>query len=81
MYRNLLAEMTRKGIKKQDIADAIGNALSTVWTKFNGVSNFTVSDAAKIRNSFFPDLAIEYLFEELFKEDENEELKRGKEKV
>ena len=66
MYKNLLAEMTRNNIKKQDVAEALNISLSTVWAKFNGQSMFTLGDAATIQRKFFPNLTIEYLFSELF---------------
>lgn len=62
MYRNLLAEMTRCGITKKDLAKFLRLRYPTVVDKTNGKSRFYLDEAFKIRNHFFPDCEMEYLF-------------------
>ena len=62
MLRNLLAEIARKKIKHKDVAEAIGVTEKTLRNKLNGMSDFTVPEARAIKDTFFPDLDLEYLF-------------------
>lgn len=64
MYRNLLAEMARRGISKKDLANFLDMRYPTVVDKTNGKSRFYLDEAFKIRDRFFPDCEIEYLFQE-----------------
>ena len=63
MFRNLEAEMARGRISKKDLADAIGLAYNTVLTRFDESPPFSITEAFAIRKKFFPDMAIDYLFE------------------
>lgn len=63
MYRNLEAEMAREGIKRKDLAEALGVRYATVIDKLKGRYSFTLDEAFIIRNKFFPHLNFEYLFE------------------
>lgn len=63
MYRNLRAEMAREGIDYEDIAKALGVSQSTVSRKMNGQGKFFYDETLAIRNKFFPDCTLEYLFE------------------
>lgn len=69
MYNNLFAEMARNRIKKKDITDCLCVGEKTLRNYLNGTSKISWNDAVKIRNTFFPDLDIEYLFKTF----ENEE--------
>lgn len=62
MYNNLEAEMSRLGIKRADLADLLNVRYATVIDKLKGRYNFTLDEAFKIRNSYFPELSFEYLF-------------------
>lgn len=64
MYRNLLAEMARRGINKKDLAEFMEMRYPTIVDKTNGKSRFYLDEAFRIRNQFFPDCEIEYLFDE-----------------
>ena len=59
---NLLAEMARYGITNADIQATLGCTDKTAKSKTTGVSEFSVSEAFKIRDTFFPGMRIEYLF-------------------
>lgn len=63
MYRNLAAEMVRKGVRKKDIAELLGVRYATVIEKTNGKRRFYLDEAVKIKEAFFPDLSLEYLFD------------------
>lgn len=60
--KNLNAEMTRYGITNSDIQLLLGCSARTVTNKISGETDFTVPEALKIRNTFFPSLRVEYLF-------------------
>ena len=60
--RNLCAEMARNGVSIGDIQKVLGCADKTVRNKTSGATEFSVSEALKIRDAFFPMLRIEYLF-------------------
>lgn len=62
MYRNLEAELARKGIKRADIAKALGVTIGTVSEKLNSATKLKVIEATIIRDTFFPDLELDYLF-------------------
>lgn len=63
MYLNLLAEATRKGYSKGDLAKLIGIAYNTFWAKMNGITDFTISEIKVLCKEF--DKPFEYLFEEM----------------
>lgn len=60
--KNLSAEMTRYGVTNSDLQGILACTGKTVWNKLNDVSEFSVGEAIKIRDTFFPGLRIEYLF-------------------
>lgn len=62
MLRNLLAEMARKDIKQIDMATALGVNEKTLRNKLNEVTAFTFPETQLIRNTYFPELKLEYLF-------------------
>ncbi len=63
MYRNLEAEMAREGITRKDLAETLGVRYATIIDKMKGRYSFTLDEAFKIRNEYFPNLSFEYLFE------------------
>ena len=60
--KNLSAEMARFGVKNADIRALLDCTDKTVANKMDGVTKFSVDEAFKIRDTFFPGLRIEYLF-------------------
>ena len=62
MKHNLEAEISRKGIKKKDIAAELEIDETTLRNKIKGRTDFVWSEAVKIRDTFFPDIDINYLF-------------------
>ena len=63
MYRNLMAEMIRNDIDKDQIAKQIGKTARTLDLKLNGTTDFTVPEAKAIIQ-LFDGYSFDYLFEE-----------------
>jgi hypothetical protein len=64
MFKNLLAEMARRDINNLDLSKLLKLTPNTISRKMTGKSEFTRKEMFTIRNSFFPELTIEYLFQE-----------------
>ncbi|MBM7580063.1 helix-turn-helix transcriptional regulator [Jeotgalibacillus terrae] len=62
MLVNLKAEMARKGIPPKKIAKFLGVKTQTVNDKLSGKYKFSFEHALAIRDEFFPDKKLEYLF-------------------
>lgn len=62
MYRNLEAELARKGITRADIAKALGINIATVSGKLNAKNRIKLCEAIAIKKLYFPELSLEYLF-------------------
>lgn len=60
-YPNLTAEMSRLGIKKLDIARLLNKSAPTVYAKF-GSRTFTTDEMIAIRDKFFPNATLDYLY-------------------
>jgi len=59
---NLEAEMKRKGISRADIANLIDVSYSTIHSRFNGNSEWIYNECVLIRDTYFPEMKLEYLF-------------------
>lgn len=62
-YPNLAAEMTRLRVRPKDIAEYLGIHVNGVYLTINGKREISVDRAISIRDHFFPDLSIDYLFQ------------------
>lgn len=62
-YGNLRAEMARKGVTGRKIATVIGVRQEAVYKKLNGKSPLMYEEAEAIKENFFPQLSLEYLFQ------------------
>lgn len=62
IVRNLSAEMTRYGVSNMDIQALLECSSKTVTNKLTTNSSFSINEAIKIRDKFFPGLRLEYLF-------------------
>ncbi|MEY8496164.1 hypothetical protein D3Z53_19885 [Lachnospiraceae bacterium] len=69
---NLEAEMKRKGISRNDIAKHLGLSYRTIHSKFNGESQWQYTECILIRDIFFPESDLAYLFPYSQKEPEKE---------
>lgn len=62
-YQNLEAEMARIGLRRKDVARALGKTPETISAWMEGrESGFPVAYAFKLRDRYFPGLSIEELF-------------------
>ncbi len=59
---NLEAEMKRKKISRSEIATFLGVSYRTIHSRFNGEVQWEYSECVRIRNHFFPECSLEYLF-------------------
>jgi hypothetical protein len=62
MLYNLSAEMARHGIKNSELASLIDKSEQAVKKKIKGENEFLVGEATLIRDTYFPEMRIEYLF-------------------
>lgn len=62
MLNNLKAEMKRSQISQDTIAKQLDITSRTFRNKVNGITEFTRDEMFRLRDKFFPDLNIEYLF-------------------
>ena len=60
-FPNLLAEMARRGLTISRMAAELGYARDTLARHFNG--SLRMDDALLIRDRYFPDCSLDYLFE------------------
>ncbi len=64
MLLNFAAEMARKNLEPKDIASTIKRDERTVKNKIKGVTPLLYSEAVLIRDIHFPELDLDYLFEQ-----------------
>lgn len=64
MHKNLNAEMVRFGVSLDDIRVVIGKTGRTARDKVKGRVAFTLPEAVRIRDKYFPGMSLEYLFAE-----------------
>ena len=60
--RNLIAEMARYGVTNLDIRKLLNCSDRTVTNKLSGETEFSISEATKIRDTYFMGYRLEYLF-------------------
>ncbi len=64
-YPNLEAELSRSGITRLQVAALLGKNKSTISSWMHGnYKGFSITQATAIRNEFFPDMSLDYLFSE-----------------
>lgn len=64
MYSRLLTAMKKKNITTTQIANLLNCRIATISDKINGVveCGFYFDEAVKVKQVFFPEYDIEYLF-------------------
>ena len=62
MYRNIEAELVRKGTTKGDLAKALGITQATLSLKLNGKYEFSIKEAKKIKETLGIDMSLDELF-------------------
>lgn len=65
MFRNLEAEISRARLSRTELARGIGITPDSFTNKRYGRTEFTLSEIRILKQLFFPNCTIEYLFEEL----------------
>lgn len=64
MHRKLKAEIIRRGLTVQGVADTTGIRYQTLTAKIAGASPITIREAKAIRNAVNPALTIDELFDD-----------------
>lgn len=59
---NLEAEMKRNKISRSDIANLLGLSYRTIHSRFNGESEWVYAECVKVRDAYFPNMTLDYLF-------------------
>ena len=62
MFKNLQKEMKEQHISNRDIARAIEKDERSISNKLSGRTDFTRIEMFTIRDTFFPEMTLEYLF-------------------
>ncbi len=62
MYNNLETLIFKKKIAKREIAGNIGITYNTLLAKLSKKQSFKLDEAFAIRDLYFPDTKIDYLF-------------------
>ena len=62
-YANLKGEIAKRGITQSEIAALLKMHPNTVSNKINGDSSFSIEEAFKIKQAFFPEMDLSYLFD------------------
>lgn len=62
MYKNILAEMARNGLTREEVAKKLGLALPTFRKKMKGEVDFKQSEIDSLLSLFGEKVTYEYLF-------------------
>lgn len=63
MFPNLRAEMARCGVTATDLSKVAHKTDRSIRDKIGGRGDFTLTEIYAIRDAFFPEMTLEYLFE------------------
>lgn len=61
-FATLRAEMARKGLRGSDIAATLCISPKSAYNKINGITEFTLKETIAVRDKYFPDMTIDFLF-------------------
>lgn len=61
-YPELVSEMAKREITKRKLASVLGVTFKTLSSRLHGKSSFTLAEAKKIHETFFPDTDFMDLF-------------------
>ena len=64
MYRNVLAEMTRIGMTREEVAKKLNLSVVSFRKKISGEVDFKLSEIKMLISLFGNNVSFEYLFEE-----------------
>lgn len=60
--QNLQAEFRRKGLRREDVARRLCMDADSLVDKLEGDAPFTVAEAFQIKQRYFPEFTLDYLF-------------------
>lgn len=60
--KNLEAEMKRRDVSREDLANALNLSYSTIHSRLNGTSQWLYKECVILQQTFFPDCELKYLF-------------------
>lgn len=63
IFPNLKAEMSRNGLTVADLASSWSTTERTTRNRLNGYTDITFAQCLALRDSLFPDMTIDYLFD------------------
>lgn len=63
MFPNLEAELARTKTTRAELAKVLEITPTTLSFKLNGKGTLSLKECVKIKNSFFPDKSLDYLFQ------------------
>ncbi len=63
MYANLKGELTKKSITNRELANFLGKHENTIGYKLDGEGSFSIEEAFRIKEHFFPNYELKFLFE------------------
>lgn len=61
-YPELVAEMAKRKLTRTEVAKEIGISTRALYSKLNGETDFTLSEANAIHSNFFQDMEKDVLF-------------------
>lgn len=61
-YPNLKMELFKKNITLEEIAKYLNIHRNSVSNKINGHNSFSIEEASKLQQRYFPTMKMEYLF-------------------
>lgn len=61
-YPALISEMSKRGIKKKELAEATTLSYRAIANRLSGKNDFSLRDAQAIKDRFFLDMQLESLF-------------------
>lgn len=64
MFRNLEAELSRKGMSKKELSEKVGIEYKTLLNYLSGTTNINLKAMLLIKRKVFPEFTIDYLFED-----------------
>lgn len=62
MLANLRTEMYKRKVTIESVADYLGIHRNSVSNKLEGTTEFSIEEAFKLRDKFFNDVGMDYLF-------------------
>ena len=62
MFNNLEGELRKRNITREKMSVDMNMNISTISAKLNNADRFKLAEAFKLRDLYFPNMEIDYLF-------------------